>query len=150
MAKKGNRPNKANQQRSREEQWRRRAAALGGGATSVADGDGAVGRYGTALDDEAEFTTVDMASSALMPSGGATSATAPRATQPRAQGSTAATAAQQRRAANLTRQGRARFAPTAMSIEDEMYYVRSDIRRLILLTAACVLVLIVLFFLIPR
>jgi hypothetical protein len=31
-----------------------------------------------------------------------------------------------------------------------MYYVRSDIRRLILLTAACVLVLVVLFFLIPR
>jgi hypothetical protein len=37
-----------------------------------------------------------------------------------------------------------------MSIEDEMYYVRSDIRRLILLTAACVAVLIVLLFVIPR
>jgi hypothetical protein len=149
MAKKGNRPNKANQQRSREEQWRRRAAAQAGGTTSVADGDGAVGRYGTgtALDDEAGFTTVEMPSAALMPSGGTTP---PRATQTRAQGSTASPAASQRRAANLTRNSRSRFAPTAMSIEDEMYYVRSDIRRLILLTAACVLVLIVLFFLIPR
>jgi hypothetical protein len=37
-----------------------------------------------------------------------------------------------------------------MSIEDEMYYVRSDIRRLVLLTAACVVVLIVLFLVIPK
>ncbi|HEX8221661.1 MAG TPA: hypothetical protein VF914_20910 [Chloroflexia bacterium] len=146
MAKKGSRPNKANQQRSREEQWRRRAAAQGG-ATSVVEGDGAIGRYGPALDDETEFTAVEMPSAALMPSG---STTATRAPQPRTQGTTASAATSQRRAANLSRQSRARFAPTAMSIEDEMYYVRSDIRRLILLTAACVLVLVVLFFLIPR
>ncbi|HVF98821.1 MAG TPA: hypothetical protein VND68_03210 [Chloroflexia bacterium] len=146
MAKKGSRPNKANQQRSREEQWRRRAAAQGG-ATSVVDGDGAVGRFAPALDDEAEFTAVEMPSAALMPSG---STAATRAAQPRTQGATASASASQRRATSVSRQNRARFAPTAMSIEDEMYYVRSDIRRLILLTAACVLVLIVLFFLIPR
>ena len=146
MAKKGSKPNKANQQRSREEQWRRRAAAQAGGATSVVDGDGAGGRYGSALDDEAEFTTVEMPS-AVAASGGTAG---PRAPQARTQANTASSAASQRRAANLTRQSRARFAPSAMSIEDEMYYVRSDIRRLILLTVACVVVLVVLFFLIPR
>ncbi|HEY0071241.1 MAG TPA: hypothetical protein VGE04_14850, partial [Chloroflexia bacterium] len=73
----------------------------------------------------------------------------------RAQGSTASTAASsspatQRRGTNLPRQSRSRYAANVMSIEDEMYYVRSDIRRLILLTAACVAVLIVLLFVIPR
>ncbi|HEX8229530.1 MAG TPA: hypothetical protein VF826_09475 [Chloroflexia bacterium] len=146
MAKKGSRPNKANQQRSREEQWRRRAAAQAGGATSLADDYTADGRGGVGFDGEAEFTTVEMPVDAALT---ARSTPAPRASQTRAQ-TTATTAATQRRTTSLTRQGRSRLTPNVMSIEDEMYYVRSDIRRLILLTAACVVVLLVLFFVIPK
>jgi hypothetical protein len=146
MAKKGSRPNKANQQRSREEQWRRRAAAQSGGATSLVDGYTADGRDGADLDD-AEFTAVEVGTDAATLS--ARSTPAPRATQTRTQAATT-TASAQRRATSLTRQGRARLTPNVMSIEDEMYYVRSDIRRLILLTLACVVVLVLLYFVIPK
>ncbi len=148
MAKKGNRPSKANQQRSREEQWRRRAAAQAGGATSVVDNYSATAQDGVGLEDEAEFTTMDAPADALVAAPATTAST--RATQPRAQGSAASATAAQRRAGTANRQSRARYAPNVMSLEDEMYYVRSDIRRLVLLSAACVVVLIVLFFIIPR
>ncbi|HEX8599300.1 MAG TPA: hypothetical protein VF952_12380 [Chloroflexia bacterium] len=147
MAKKGSRPNKANQQRSREEQWRRRAAAQAGGATSLVDGYTAEGRDDAGLDDDAGFTAVEVGTDA--PTLAARTAPAPRATQTRSQAATT-TASAQRRATSLTRQGRARLTPNVMSIEDEMYYVRSDIRRLILLSLACVVVLVVLFFVIPK
>jgi hypothetical protein len=39
------------------------------------------------------------------------------------------------------------MAANQMSIDEEMTYVRSDIRRLIILTAICMAVLIVLAFL---
>jgi hypothetical protein len=148
MAKKGSRPNKANQQRSREEQWRRRAAAQAGGSTSVADVYTADGRDGAGLDDEAEFTTVEMPTDAATLT--ARSTPAPRATSTRSQSTTASTSAAQRRGTNLARQSRSRYTPSVMSIEDEMYYVRSDIRRLILLTAACVVVLLALYFVLPK
>ena len=146
MAKKGSRPNKPNQQKSREEQWRRRAAAQMGGATSVVETNGAVERYDAGLDDSADFA-------AEMPSGavaGTPRSATSRVTQTRAQASTAAALPTPRRGTNLPRQSRARYAANVMSIEDEMYYVRSDIRRLVLLTAACVVVLIVLFLVIPK
>lgn len=142
MAKKGNRPNKTNQARTREEQWRRRAAAMGAGATSVAEPD-VMAQDGAGSLDVAEFTVAETSMSSVA---------APRttgATQTRTSTSAANTAAQ-RRAATMSRQSRTRYAPQSMSIEDEMYYVRADIRRLILLTAACVAVLIVLYFLLPN
>jgi cobalamin biosynthesis Mg chelatase CobN len=149
MAKKGSRPNKANQQKSREDQWRRRAAAQMGGATSVAETDGAVERYDATLDDAVDFTAAEAPPERYAATPRSTSS---RVTPTRAQSSTAASSspATQRRGTNLPRQSRARYAANVMSIEDEMYYVRSDIRRLILLTAACVLVLIVLLFVLPR
>ncbi|MDQ3706801.1 MAG: hypothetical protein M3437_16580 [Chloroflexota bacterium] len=147
MAKKGSRPSKANQQRSREEQWRRRAAAQAGGATSLVDTYTADGRDGADLDDDTGFTAVEVGTDAATLS--ARSTPASRATQTRTQAA-ATTASAQRRATSLTRQGRARLTPNVMSIEDEMYYVRSDIRRLILLTVACVVVLVLLYFVIPK
>lgn len=146
MAKKGSRPNKANQQRSREEQWRRRAAAQAGGGTSVVDNYAPTGD-GLDPDDEVEFAAVELPAEVA-----ATTRTSPsaRTGQSRTQGSTPATSTAQRRNTNLSRQGRARYAPNVMSIEDEMYYVRSDIRRLVLLTAACVVVLVLLYFVIPK
>jgi hypothetical protein len=52
-------------------------------------------------------------------------------------------------AATSTRgSARLRLAPYQMSIEDEMSYVRSDIRRLIILTGLCLAVLILLAFVI--
>ena|SRR3712207_5881084 len=141
MAKKGNRPNKANQTRTREEQWRRRAAAQGGGATSVVDPDVA-DQDGAGSPDIAEFTAVELP---------VNNVPAPRPTTAQARTSTSsASAVSQRRTATTARQTRNRYAPQGMSIEDEMYYVRADIRRLILLTAACVAVLIVLYFLLPK
>lgn len=152
MAKKGSRPNKANQQRTREEQWRRRAATQSGGATSVVDNYGATAHDGVTADDEAAFATVEIPSAAVAPRSTTSTSASARSTQTRVQGSTSAAAsvASQRRGTSLTRQGRARYAPSAMSIEDEMYYVRSDIRRLVFLTAACVAVLILLYFVIPK
>ncbi len=147
MAKKGSKPNKANQQRSREEQWRRRAAAQSGGATSVADSYTEDGNDGAGFDDVAAFTAVDMPAEAATPTARTTSAQ--RATQTRTQATTT-TAAAQRRGTNLPRQSRARYQPNVMSLEDEMYYVRSDIRRLVLLTLACIVLLVVLYFVIPK
>jgi hypothetical protein len=59
-------------------------------------------------------------------------------------------AASQRRAATPARNTRVRMAADTFTIEEEMYYVRSDIRRLIILTAICLAVLIALAFVIPR
>jgi hypothetical protein len=42
------------------------------------------------------------------------------------------------------------MAANQMSIEDEMAYVRSDIRRLIILTGICLLILIALSFVVIR
>ncbi len=145
MAKKGTRPNKANQQRSREEQWRRRAAAQSGGATDVVDTYTVDGQDGAGVADDAGFTTVEVPATAPILT--ARSTPAPRSTQTRSQGGTTAAAS---RSTNISRQGRNRYQPNVMTIEDEMYYVRSDIRRLILLTAACVVVLLVLYFVIPK
>ncbi|MEO6457708.1 MAG: hypothetical protein ABIO92_05475, partial [Chloroflexia bacterium] len=60
-------------------------------------------------------------------------------------------AVQQRRtpAAMSARASRLRPASAnTLSIDEEMYYVRSDIRRLIILTAICLAVLIALSFII--
>jgi hypothetical protein len=54
---------------------------------------------------------------------------------------------QKRAGASATRgSARLRMAANQMSIDDEMAYVRSDIRRLIILTAICMAVLIALAF----
>jgi hypothetical protein len=50
--------------------------------------------------------------------------------------------------AQPARTGRMKLAANAMSIDEEMHYVRSDIKRLIMLTAICLVVLIALSFVI--
>jgi hypothetical protein len=48
-----------------------------------------------------------------------------------------------------TRTQRNRLAAQGMTIEEEMHYVRNDIRRLIILTVICMVVIIILAFVIP-
>jgi hypothetical protein len=50
------------------------------------------------------------------------------------------------RVASASRSARARTATPALSLEEEMYYVRTDIRRLVMLTVICIAVLVVLSF----
>ena len=140
MPKKTTRTAKSSQQKAREEQWRRRVTAQG--LTTVDD-----------------FTDVSPANdidentdegSAPVPSAHTMTAARPRQGSPVAAGRASSAAAQQRRtpASAATRASRLRPAATSLSMEEEMYYVRSDIRRLIILTAICLAVLIALSFLI--
>ena len=76
--------------------------------------------------------------------GGATST----ATRPAASSARAAAPAGARTVARANA-ARARFATNTMSIADEMHYVKADIRKLVVLTAICLAVLIVLSFIVP-
>jgi len=132
-------------QRAREEQWRRRVeqqtrqpGMVAGRASAVDD-----------MVDEAEAGTAEYVQADIrpMPSGVATSArtaTAPAARAPRA---SAGAASAGRRTAAAARASRLAFQQT-MSIDEEMHYVRSDIRQLIILTAICLAVLIALSFIV--
>jgi hypothetical protein len=60
----------------------------------------------------------------------------------------AANAAAQRRALAASRAARSRLAVNTMSVEEEMNYVRSDVRSLVILTVICLAVIIVLAFVI--
>lgn len=131
-------------QRAREEQWRRRIEQQSR-QPSTAPGRAAV------VDDlaEVEVETAEYAQADIrpMPSGVATSARTaapPTARTPRA---TATTPAASRRTAAASRAARLGFQQE-MSIDDEMRYVKSDIRQLIILTAVCLAVLIALSFVI--
>ena len=52
-------------------------------------------------------------------------------------------------ARNLGRAARARIGVQTMSIPEEMHYIRTDIRKLVILTAICIAVLIALSFVVP-
>jgi hypothetical protein len=138
------------QQRSKEEQWRKRmaaqtrgtsAAGAGGTASAVSDRDAAEGYP------EAPET----------PTAGAVRATAsaaaarPRAATSAARTQAASAAALQRRAAAGARATatRARMGANTLSVEDEMRYIKHDIRTLIILTAVCLVVIIALSFVVP-
>ena len=130
-------------QRAREEQWRRRVEqqsrpvnAAPGRAVSVDD-------LPDDTDSAAEYMQADIRP---MPSGVSTSArTASTAQTARTPRSATAAPAATRRSAAATRASRLAFQQT-MSLDEEMHYVRSDIRQLIILTAVCLAVLIVLSF----
>ncbi len=138
MPKKTTRPVKSSQQKAREEQWRRRVNAQGL----------------TTVDDFTETATVDALEENVgeetLPVSSARTMTAarPRQASPVAAGRASAGATQQRRTpvATAARASRLRPAAPSLSMEEEMYYVRSDIRRLIILTAICLAVLIALSF----
>jgi hypothetical protein len=81
-----------------------------------------------------------------MPSNVTTSAASRSAT--RSTGTGPGSSAAQRKASTVARTARTRLPVNTMSLEDEMNYVRSDIRSLIILTAMCLAVIIVLAFII--
>ena len=142
MPKKTSRPAKSSQQRAREEQWRRRVSAQG--LTTV--------DTSAATMDATDFDeSLDVQAETGLPTNTVTSTTTtirPRETTPSRSGRAASTAVQQRRTPSsaATRASRLRPAANALSVEEEMYYVRTDIRRLIILTAICLAVLIALSF----
>jgi hypothetical protein len=126
-----------NQTKARQAQWQRRVAAQGGAVVSATpagvEGDGI------------ESSPVGMGTDARVATPRSTTATTPKS-RVRSPMESAA----QRRSGALGTRGSARLRMTAnqMSIDDEMDYVRSDIRRLIILTTLCLVVLIALTFVI--
>lgn len=140
MPKKTTRPAKSSQQRAREEQWRRRVSAQG--LTTV---DGSAATMDTTDFDENpdEQAEPELSASTM-------TTVRPREAMPARSARAASAAVQQRRtpAAAAARASRLRPAANSLSVDEEMYYVRSDIRRLIILTAICLAVLIALSFVI--
>ncbi|HYO48987.1 MAG TPA: hypothetical protein VEW94_03965 [Chloroflexia bacterium] len=128
---------KTTQQRSKEEQWRKRMASQA--QRTGVTGNIASGTVTGMMDDGADETRIP-----APPRPRSTTMTA----SSRTQASTAT--ATQRRTATSARTSRTRLTANALTIEEEMRYVRSDIRRLIILTAICLAVIIALSFVIPR
>jgi hypothetical protein len=135
-------------QRAREEQWRRRVEQQGRqvGPALAPSRQAAVEDLEDVQDDAAETGYVQ-AEVRPMPSGVSTSARATATAAPRTPRATPTTPGATRRTAAATRASRLAFQQT-MSLDDEMHYVRSDIRQLIILTAVCLVVLIALSFVI--
>ena len=153
MAKKTTRTSQ--QQRARQEQWRRRIDAQTGqpssrGSVSASAPD--------VMDDEAYGTAVDAAESEgyqqadILPIPAVATASATKRTttgRPAATSSVVQTPGQ-KRALAATRTTRARLMTNTMSIDEEMHYVRADIRKLITLTIACLIIIVVLAFVLNR
>jgi hypothetical protein len=137
MVKKTSRPTKTTQQRAKEEQWRKRM-----NAQAHRTSGGAIAPL------EPEYAAEDAldGANAVPAAPRPRSSTATLASSPRTQSGTAAA---QRRTMAATRTQRNRLAAQGMTIEEEMHYVRNDIRRLIILTVICMVVIIILAFVIP-
>jgi len=138
MPKKTTRPAKNSQQRVREEQWRRRVSAQGLTTVDTSAATMDATDFDENLDEQAEPGL----------SASTTTTIRPREAMPARSNRAASAAVQQRRtpAAAAARASRLRPAVNALSIDEEMYYVRTDIRRLVILTAICLAVLIALSF----
>jgi cobalamin biosynthesis Mg chelatase CobN len=147
MAKKTTR---TTQQRAKEEQWRRRMTAQARASTPTLSKSGST----AALEDESEaepegYIQADMRQMPNVTTAATTTRIAPAGTTARTTSATsAATAAAQRRAQAASRAARSRLAINTLSVEDEMGYVRSDVRSLVILTVICLAVIIVLAFVI--
>jgi len=140
MVKKTAKGAKTASQRAREEQWRRRAAAQGGLPAPT----GTVERDDSGTDGDGTEATYAPRSSTARSTASTSSARYGAAARSRTSSSmgTAST----RRQFQAARPGRMRLAANTLTIDEEMHYVRSDIRRLIILTAICLVVLIALSF----
>ena len=128
-------------QRTKEEQWRRRMGAQG---RSLVEDAGSV-------DESAEFDGEQESSVQVIAPARTSTYVQPRSTVGTAAGrASTASSVSQRRASSTAaaRASRLRPAATGLSMDEEMYYVRSDIKRLVILTGICLAVLIVLSFLI--
>ncbi len=146
MVKKGTSRGKESVQRNKQAQWQRRVAAVGGTSPVVsATPDGVEA-------DGLEASPVGMGTagaSTAARTGSAGRTTIPRSRVPSPMSSGATGAAARRPATTATRgSARLRMAANQMSIEDEMTYVRGDIRRLIILASICLVVLLALAFVI--
>jgi len=151
MAKKTTR---TTQQRAREEQWRRRVNAQTQATTPTLSNTAS----NTAVEDEvdeaepdgyiqADIPTIPSVTTSSIATRAAAAGTAAAArTTPT---TSAATSAAQRRALAASRAARSRIVVNTLSIEDEMNYVRSDVRSLIIQTAFCLAVIIALAFILP-
>ena len=142
MAKKTARPAaaKPTQQRSKEEQWRRRMAQQSQtGVTSVVAPPENAGTEAAYAGDVAQTSTATSTSTS-MPARTANSATNARRT---------ANLAAQRAATTAARTRAARLGAQNISVTDEMRFIRADIRKLVVMTAFCVAVLLVLSFVVP-
>ncbi len=133
------------QQRARQEQWRRRVdAQMGGGAVTRPTADIATAQdlADQAMDGGEGYQQAEMRQ---MPASVTTSA----ATRPMSRtGSAGMPSAGQRRAIANTRTTRTRVVANTVSLEEEMHFVRADIRKLVILTVACLAVIIILAILI--
>jgi len=147
---------KTTQQRSKEDQWRRRVAAQNRASTptlstpttsTVATDDVADGVDEEGYTQAEMLTMPSVATSSSTAAATATRTTATR-TAPATSSTAAATAAAQRRALAASRAARGRMPANVMTVEEEMNYVRADIRSLIILTGICLAIIIVLAFLI--
>src|SRR6478672_6890612 len=136
MAKKTARVTKPSQQKTKEEQWRRRMAAQGqmGAGSAVAEPVG-VGSDG--VDDDATYANSSETVTRVRPA--STTAVA-KSTTARSSG----TASTMQR--NAARTARAKLATSGMSLDDEMHYIKADIRKLIILTISCLAIIIALAF----
>jgi hypothetical protein len=157
MAKKTTRTSQ--QQRARQEQWRRRIDAqtgqtTGGGSIAAPEEEMESGEsYGTAVDaarDEGYQQANIQPIPSVATASGTRRNTSSTGTGTRAGASTAVQTPGQKRALAATRSTRARLAMNTMSIEEEMHYVRADIRKLITLTIACLVIIVVLAFVLNR
>jgi hypothetical protein len=153
MAKKTTRTSQ--QQRARQEQWRRRIDAQTGQPTSSGSASASAQDV---LDDEAYNSAADAAESEgyqqadirPIPSVATASGTRRAATSRPSATSSMVQTPGQKRALAATRTTRARLMTNTMSIEEEMHYVRADIRKLITLTIACLVIIVVLAFVLNR
>ena len=126
------------QQRARQEQWRRRVdAQMGAGTATQPMADPGMADEG--MDGSDGYQQAEMRQ---MPAGVSTTAAT---TRPIGRtGGAAMPSAGQRRAIAATRTTRARAVANTMSLEEEMHYVRADIRKLVILTIACLGIIITL------
>ena len=137
----------AHQQRARQEQWQRRVQAQIGGETTRPNGTPAA-MSNTAIEDDlvegsADGNTGYQQAEMRQMSGGVSTSGAATKSMNRAGAATMPTAGQ-RRAIAASRASRAKIAMNTMSLEEEMHYVRADIRKLVILTAACLAIIITL------
>jgi hypothetical protein len=152
MPKKTARAAKPSQQRSKEEQWRRRVASQTRTGTGTSTGSAVVDPV-EAVD--SAVVDGDLASEEMTPLASTTTTAAPRSTTTTKSTSTAkSTSAATRRASGTSsysqRSARSRLAAAAtMPVEEEMLYIRADIRKLVLLTGFCVALLLGLAIFLP-
>lgn len=138
---------KTAQQRSKEEQWRKRMATQGRSPVGTAVADDLASDSSVTSDQVMTFVPAGLERNTPMARASAPAQKGASAVAKRATVSQSPTA--QRRVAAASRTGRSRGAVNALTVEEEMYYVRTDIRRLIILTAICFAIIVLLAFIIP-